>query len=137
MAEKNNLFIMKYQDYVHDYSHDDIHDEYISWWYIKMIYHNDISRWYIKMKVNNSEGECLTISLRGLIYDGGSNMHIKHISRLFILPQTTRLKTWPLMNIHHFNWQNCLEWESLVEIRWFSLSWELFLLRWATFQLFK
>ena len=49
---------------------------------------------YIKMKVNNSEGECLTISLRGLIYDGGSNMHIKHISRLLILLLLqTRLKT--------------------------------------------
>ena len=44
-----------------------------------------------KMKVNNSEVECLTISLRGLIHDGESNMHIKHISRLFILLQT-RLK---------------------------------------------
>ena len=43
------------------------------------------------MKVNNSEVECLTISLRGLIHDGESNMHIKHISRLFILLQT-RLK---------------------------------------------
>ena len=50
------------------------------------------SIYYIrKMKVNNSEVECLTISLRGLIHDGESNMHIKHISRLFILLQT-RLK---------------------------------------------
>ena len=60
-----------------------------------------VTRWWLccvpwrslfwKMKVNNSEVECLTISLRGLIHDGESNMHIKHISRLFILLQT-RLK---------------------------------------------
>ena len=94
------------------------------------------SIYYIrKMKVNNSEVECLTISLRGLIHDGESNMHIKHISRLFILLQT-RLKTWTLMNILHFKWTTVgiskwCEYGSLDKllILWlFSFSWEFFIL---------
>ena len=93
------------------------------------------------MKVNNSRGECLTISLRGLIYDGGSNMHIKHISRLFILLQT-RLKTWTLMNILHFEGitdrivksQDCGRLVESLVIWYISFSWELFILEVACLQ---